>query len=113
MNPQLQLLGPYQCGCSLSAACGRSIGEVGGCCYSVLDSVRSILKVQRSEAQRAAACVSQPQELLAGVFEVKLTLRPSSLVAGMTGEGLVEGARESDVRIAALDARFVSHGIWM
>ena len=57
--------------------------------------------------------MSNERELLAGVFEVKLTPRPASLVAGLTDGGLVEWARESDVRVAVLDARFVSYGILM
>ena len=50
---------------------------------------------------------------MAGFFKVELTLRPASLVSGLTDGGLVEGARENDVMVDALDARFVSHGIWM
>ena len=72
-----------------------------------------MLKVQRSEGRRGAACVSQLRELLVGVFEVKLTPRPISSVAGLTEGGLVEWVRESDARVTVLDATFVSHDIWM
>ena len=39
------------------------------------------------------------------------SLWPMSLVAGLTEGGLVEWVRESDARVAVLDARFVSHDI--
>ena len=71
------------------------------------------MKVQRSERRMGAACVSQPQELLTGVFEIKLTPRPISLVTELTEGGLVEWARESDGSVAVFDARFVSRAIWM
>ena len=94
-------------------AFGRSGGVVIGCYYGVPGSGRPLLKVQRSNGQWGAVCVSQPRELLAGVFKVELTPRPTSSVAGLTEGGLVEWVRESDARVTVLDATFVSHDIWM